>query len=158
MQKIDQSTSLSPSLLNSTNEQTYHDVPAVSVCSWEIDTVAADILNPKIYVEKSAYSRNPGISALWEEERKRREKLSREEDLAPQPSADRDFCHVLPLEHEMLSELRTQVEVIRSCSQQKPTAMDTSDDMSKISCVKSRCHGVWSIIQYSMTDTYTYFY
>ena len=65
---------------------TYHDVLCVSVCELEIDAVAADILNPN--VEHNASSKNPGISDLWEEERKRRERLHcDQEDLTPPLSA-----------------------------------------------------------------------
>ena len=65
---------------------TYHEVPSVSVCELEIDAVAADILIPN--VEHNACSKNPGISDLWEEERKRRERLHfDQEDLTPPLSA-----------------------------------------------------------------------
>lgn len=42
-----------------------------STCELELDACAENILNPTM--DKDGYMLNPGMSALWEEEKKRRQ-------------------------------------------------------------------------------------
>ena len=45
-----------------------------STCELELDANASDVLNK--HMDKDGFMLNPGLSALWEEEKKRREHLS----------------------------------------------------------------------------------
>jgi len=48
-----------------------NDISRQSTCELELDALASDILNA--HMDKDGYMLNPGLSALWEEEKKRRE-------------------------------------------------------------------------------------
>jgi len=50
------------------------DIARQSTCELELDASASDILNA--HMDKDGFMLNPGLSALWEEEKRRREFLS----------------------------------------------------------------------------------
>ena len=58
-----------------------HEAPRVTTCELECDAVAADILNRTHESTEEQFSRNPGISALWQDERNRRQSLHDLEEL-----------------------------------------------------------------------------
>ena len=58
-----------------------HEAPRVSTCELECDAVAADILNRTHESTEQHFSRNPGIDALWQDERNRRQSCNDWEEL-----------------------------------------------------------------------------
>ena len=63
--------------------------PRQSTCELEVDVVAADILN-RLEVGDSVGS-NPGLAALWEDERQRRRERGSDVDIAPPDSPGKGF-------------------------------------------------------------------
>jgi len=63
------------------------DIKKVSTCELEIDAVAADILNSNDLAGEGAM--NPGLKALWEDERERRRQLGIKDPLTPPDSPPR---------------------------------------------------------------------
>ena len=62
------------------------EVARVSTCELELDAVAADILN---HHDLTGAAMNPGLVALWEDERIRREREGVEDPLTDPPSPPR---------------------------------------------------------------------
>ena len=66
------------------------EVARVSTCELELDAVAADILN---HHDLTGAAMNPGLVALWENERIRREREGVEDPLTdPPPRPDQRVC------------------------------------------------------------------
>lgn len=62
------------------------NVTRISTSELEVDAVAPDILNTNEAVSSRAKSLNPGLEAIWEDERIRRQLLNLAEDLTPPSS------------------------------------------------------------------------
>ncbi|XP_074846819.1 DNA polymerase zeta catalytic subunit [Carettochelys insculpta] len=60
-----------------------------STCELEVDAVAADILN-RLDVE-AQIGRNPGLQAIWEDEKQRRREKNESSQISPSDSQDRGF-------------------------------------------------------------------
>ncbi|XP_067402706.1 DNA polymerase zeta catalytic subunit [Emydura macquarii macquarii] len=60
-----------------------------STCELEVDAVAADILN-RLDVE-AQIGRNPGLQAIWEDEKQRRREKNETSQISPSESQDREF-------------------------------------------------------------------
>nr|XP_009680867.1 PREDICTED: DNA polymerase zeta catalytic subunit [Struthio camelus australis] len=60
-----------------------------STCELEVDAVAADILN-QLDIE-AQIGRNPGLQAIWEDEKQRRREKSESSQIKPPDSQDRGF-------------------------------------------------------------------
>uniref|UniRef100_A0A8C8SKD4 DNA polymerase zeta catalytic subunit n=1 Tax=Pelusios castaneus TaxID=367368 RepID=A0A8C8SKD4_9SAUR len=60
-----------------------------STCELEVDAVAADILN-RLDVE-AQIGRNPGLQAIWEDEKQRRREKNESSQISPSESQDREF-------------------------------------------------------------------
>ncbi|XP_062428626.1 DNA polymerase zeta catalytic subunit [Rhea pennata] len=65
------------------------DVEPQSTCELEVDAVAADILN-QLDVE-AQIGRNPGLQAIWEDEKQRRREKAESSQIKPPDSQDRGF-------------------------------------------------------------------
>ncbi|XP_051510617.1 DNA polymerase zeta catalytic subunit-like isoform X2 [Myxocyprinus asiaticus] len=65
------------------------EVERMSVCELEVDAVAADILN-RLEIENQI-GRNPGLQAIWEDEKQRRRERSQSSQIDMPESQDRDF-------------------------------------------------------------------
>ncbi|XP_064595699.1 uncharacterized protein LOC135462216 [Liolophura sinensis] len=63
-------------------------VPRVSTCELEVDVVAADILN-RLEVDANLGA-NPGLAALWEDERQRKRDRGETSQITPPQSQERD--------------------------------------------------------------------
>ncbi|XP_025054657.1 DNA polymerase zeta catalytic subunit, partial [Alligator sinensis] len=60
-----------------------------STCELEVDAVAADILN-RLDIE-AQIGRNPGLQAIWEDEKRRRREKNESSQISPPDSQDRGF-------------------------------------------------------------------
>ncbi|TRY76839.1 hypothetical protein TCAL_14741 [Tigriopus californicus] len=67
------------------------EVIRMSTSELELDGVAADILNSNEAVDHRAQSLNPGLAAIWADERLRRQCLDLPEDLTPPSSPPREI-------------------------------------------------------------------
>ncbi|XP_054832300.1 DNA polymerase zeta catalytic subunit [Eublepharis macularius] len=65
------------------------DVEPQSTCELEVDAVAADILN-RLDIE-AQIGRNPGLQAIWEDEKQRRRENKESSQISPPTSQDRGF-------------------------------------------------------------------
>ncbi|XP_048348598.1 DNA polymerase zeta catalytic subunit [Sphaerodactylus townsendi] len=65
------------------------DVEPQSTCELEVDAVAADILN-RLNIE-AQIGRNPGLQAIWEDEKQRRRENRESSQISPPNSQDRGF-------------------------------------------------------------------
>ncbi|XP_051951209.1 DNA polymerase zeta catalytic subunit [Xyrauchen texanus] len=65
------------------------EVKRISVCELEVDAVAADILN-RLDIENQI-GRNPGLQAIWEDEKQRRRERSQSSQIDTPESQDRGF-------------------------------------------------------------------
>ncbi|KAJ8270777.1 hypothetical protein GJAV_G00119170 [Gymnothorax javanicus] len=65
------------------------DVERQSTCELEADAVAADILN-RLEIE-TQIGRNPGLQAIWEDEKQRRRERNESSQIEPPESQDRGF-------------------------------------------------------------------
>ncbi|XP_030055078.1 DNA polymerase zeta catalytic subunit isoform X2 [Microcaecilia unicolor] len=63
-----------------------------STCELEVDAVAADVLNRQEI--EAQIGRNPGIHAIWEDERQRRREKNESSQISPPASQDRGFLPV----------------------------------------------------------------
>jgi hypothetical protein len=68
-----------------------------STCELELDALAGDILNR--HMDKEGFMLNPGMSALWEEEKRRREYLGIAEPLEKPDLEERP--NILQVENEL---------------------------------------------------------
>ncbi|XP_073432100.1 DNA polymerase zeta catalytic subunit isoform X2 [Dendrobates tinctorius] len=67
-------------------------VEPVSTCELEVDAVAADILNRQEI--EAQIGKNPGLQAIWEDEKLRRREKQQSSQVAPPDSQDRGFVAV----------------------------------------------------------------
>ncbi|XP_015276270.1 PREDICTED: DNA polymerase zeta catalytic subunit-like [Gekko japonicus] len=65
------------------------DIEPQSTCELEVDAVAADILN-RLDIE-AQIGRNPGLQAIWEDEKQRRRENKESSQISPPNSQDRGF-------------------------------------------------------------------
>ncbi|XP_071818490.1 uncharacterized protein [Apostichopus japonicus] len=84
------------------------DVKRQSTCELEVDGVAADILNRLDL--KDNVDTNPGLVAIWEDERQRREQLNQLSELMPPSSPERGEIPPQESEFDWLERLREVVE------------------------------------------------
>ncbi|XP_044147686.1 DNA polymerase zeta catalytic subunit [Bufo gargarizans] len=63
-----------------------------STCELEVDAVAADILNRQEI--EAQIGKNPGLQAIWEDEKQRRREKQQSSQIAPPDSQDRGFIAV----------------------------------------------------------------
>lgn len=76
-----------------------HCVPRASVCDLEVDALAVDILNRlELSMASGSY---PGLIAIWEEEKQRRQVLGNDTPLTPPASPDRCPSLNLPTERRL---------------------------------------------------------
>ncbi|XP_061750093.1 DNA polymerase zeta catalytic subunit-like [Nerophis ophidion] len=74
------------------------EVQRQSTCELEVDAVAVDVLN-RLEIENQI-GRNPGLQAIWEDEKQRRREKNKDSQLETPESQDREF--VSPTESEQL--------------------------------------------------------
>ncbi|XP_077158008.1 DNA polymerase zeta catalytic subunit isoform X2 [Paroedura picta] len=72
-----------------TSSLVLEDVEPQSTCELEVDAVAADILN-RLNIE-AQIGRNPGLQAIWEDEKQRRRENKESSQISPPNSQDRGF-------------------------------------------------------------------
>nr|XP_033795711.1 DNA polymerase zeta catalytic subunit isoform X2 [Geotrypetes seraphini] len=68
------------------------EVERQSTCELEVDAVAADVLNRQDI--EAQIGRNPGLHAIWEDERQRRREKNESSQISPPNSQDRGFLPV----------------------------------------------------------------
>uniref|UniRef100_A0A670Z8N2 DNA polymerase zeta catalytic subunit n=1 Tax=Pseudonaja textilis TaxID=8673 RepID=A0A670Z8N2_PSETE len=73
------------------NGESFHmeNIEPQSTCELEVDAVAADILN-RLDIE-AQIGQNPGLQAIWEDEKQRRRKNKESSQITPPNSQDRGF-------------------------------------------------------------------
>uniref|UniRef100_A0A670Z9N9 DNA polymerase zeta catalytic subunit n=1 Tax=Pseudonaja textilis TaxID=8673 RepID=A0A670Z9N9_PSETE len=71
------------------NSLILEDIEPQSTCELEVDAVAADILN-RLDIE-AQIGQNPGLQAIWEDEKQRRRKNKESSQITPPNSQDRGF-------------------------------------------------------------------
>ncbi|XP_078322604.1 uncharacterized protein LOC111104775 [Crassostrea virginica] len=101
------------------------DVLRQSTCELEVDVVAADILN-RLEVDANIGT-NPGLAALWEDERQRKRNLGQSSQITPQASQDRDSVEISDSDQTLSDRFR---EIVLS---QLPYIDSQSDSMSESS-------------------------
>ncbi|XP_067240784.1 DNA polymerase zeta catalytic subunit isoform X3 [Chanodichthys erythropterus] len=67
------------------------EVERMSVCELEVDAVAADVLNRLEIESKDQIGRNPGLQAIWDDEKQRRREKSESSHIDMPESQDRGF-------------------------------------------------------------------
>ncbi|OWF40745.1 DNA polymerase zeta catalytic subunit-like [Mizuhopecten yessoensis] len=77
----------------------YVDVERLSTCELEVDVVAADILN-RLEVDANVGT-NPGLAALWEDEKQRRRDRGETSQLAPPESQEHENVEVTESDLEL---------------------------------------------------------
>ncbi|XP_066555014.1 DNA polymerase zeta catalytic subunit [Amia ocellicauda] len=75
-----------------------------STCELEADAVAADILN-RLEIE-TQIGRNPGLQAIWQDEKQRRREKNESSQIEPADSQDRGFVTTAESERVFLKRLR----------------------------------------------------
>ncbi|XP_033118831.1 DNA polymerase zeta catalytic subunit-like isoform X2 [Anneissia japonica] len=101
------------------------DVARQSMCELEIDCVAVDILN-RLQIEKNV-GKNPGLMAIWEDEKQRRKELNQLSQLLPPSSPERGFVPPTESERQHLARLDTIIQ--QQCALLK-SQIDSEDDNS----------------------------
>ncbi|XP_071115137.1 uncharacterized protein [Haliotis cracherodii] len=101
------------------------DVSRQTTCQLEVDVVAADILN-RLEVDANIGA-NPGLAAIWEDEKQRRRNLGETSQIATPESQDRADVDVAESECILRERLREIIE------QQKPFLDSQSDEESDMS-------------------------
>uniref|UniRef100_UPI00358FBFE1 DNA polymerase zeta catalytic subunit isoform X3 n=1 Tax=Myxine glutinosa TaxID=7769 RepID=UPI00358FBFE1 len=79
------------------------DVPRQSVCELEVDAIAADILNR---TDNATLHGNPGLQALWDDEKQRRRDRNRSSQIREPPSPERKVVEIFESEKKYLDEIR----------------------------------------------------
>nr|XP_015209617.1 PREDICTED: LOW QUALITY PROTEIN: DNA polymerase zeta catalytic subunit [Lepisosteus oculatus] len=75
-----------------------------STCELEVDAVAADVLN-RLEIE-TQIGRNPGLQAIWEDEKQRRREKNESTQIEPADSQDRGFVATAESERIFLKRLK----------------------------------------------------
>ncbi|XP_053396986.1 uncharacterized protein LOC123552830 [Mercenaria mercenaria] len=101
-------------------------VERLSTCELEVDVVAADILN-RLDVGANIGT-NPGLAALWEDERQRRQDRGESTDIAPPESQERVDIEVA--ESEMILRERLQ-QILLDLQPYMDSQSDTESEQSQ---------------------------
>ncbi|XP_055088091.1 DNA polymerase zeta catalytic subunit isoform X2 [Periophthalmus magnuspinnatus] len=80
------------------------DLEKQSTCELEVDAVAVDVLN-RLEIENQI-GRNPGLQAIWEDERQRRKERNQPSQLEPHQTQDRGLIPSTDSERIFLQRLR----------------------------------------------------
>ncbi|XP_036405177.1 DNA polymerase zeta catalytic subunit [Megalops cyprinoides] len=80
------------------------EVEKLSMCELEVDAVAADILN-RLEIE-TQIGRNPGLQAIWEDEKQRRREKNESSQIDPPESQDRGFVTTAESERAFLKRFK----------------------------------------------------
>uniref|UniRef100_A0A8C4QS36 DNA polymerase delta/zeta catalytic subunit N-terminal domain-containing protein n=1 Tax=Eptatretus burgeri TaxID=7764 RepID=A0A8C4QS36_EPTBU len=86
------------------------DVLRQSVCELEVDAIAADILNR---TDNATLHGNPGLQALWDDEKQRRRDRNESSQIGDPPSPEREVVEMCESENKYLNEIR---EILRTSS------------------------------------------
>uniref|UniRef100_A0A671NP77 DNA polymerase zeta catalytic subunit n=1 Tax=Sinocyclocheilus anshuiensis TaxID=1608454 RepID=A0A671NP77_9TELE len=73
------------------------EVERMSVCELEVDAVAADVLN-RLEIENQI-GRNPGLQAIWDDEKQRRQERCQSSHIDMPESQDRGFVEFAEMKH-----------------------------------------------------------
>ncbi|KAJ8027419.1 DNA polymerase zeta catalytic subunit [Holothuria leucospilota] len=104
------------------------DVNRQSTCELEVDGVATDILNRLDL--KDHVDTNPGLVAIWEDERQRREQLDQLSQLMPPASPERGEMMLQEAESDWLERLTEVVdEQLKELEEHLPTSEDDASRM-----------------------------
>ncbi|KAK7493090.1 hypothetical protein BaRGS_00015611 [Batillaria attramentaria] len=109
-----------------------------SVCELEVDVVAADILNRKEVTDN--IGGNPGLAALWEDERQRRRDAGQSSQITPQESQEHDNVEVADSEKQLMERLAEIIQQHRALrrSESEESAVSVEDSIqsqSDMSCI-----------------------
>ncbi|KAL8581748.1 hypothetical protein ACOMHN_043166 [Nucella lapillus] len=109
-----------------------------STCELEVDVIAADILNRKEVTDNMG--KNPGLAAIWEDERQRRRDVGQPSQITPQQSQEHDQVEVSTSERELLDRFREilqqQQALRRSESEESEMSIEESTlSPEDISCI-----------------------
>lgn len=111
------------------------EVERVSVCELEVDAVAADVLN-RLEIENQI-GRNPGLQAIWDDERQRRRQTSENSHIDVSESQDRDFAEVAESEKIFMKRFTDILRENEFDMTQTGSEMDSFPDLSLYSTVLS---------------------
>lgn len=102
------------------------EVDRMSVCELEVDAVAADVLN-RLEIENQI-GRNPGLQAIWEDEKQRRRDRSQSSLIDVPESQDREFVEFVESERILMKRFK---EILRDNEfdvTQAGSEVDVNDD------------------------------
>ncbi|KAM9496921.1 DNA polymerase zeta catalytic subunit isoform 1-T1 [Clarias gariepinus] len=102
------------------------DVARVSVCELEADAVAPDILN-RLEIE-SQIGRNPGLQAIWEDEKQRRRERNESSQIETPQSQDRPCVEPVESERFFMKRLKEKLRDNQFDVTQSDNADDDDDD------------------------------
>ncbi|XP_026522470.1 DNA polymerase zeta catalytic subunit [Notechis scutatus] len=105
------------------------DIEPQSTCELEVDAVAADILN-RLDIE-AQIGQNPGLQAIWEDEKQRRRKNKESSQITPPNSQDRGF--VAATESERLFQKRLKEILKQSDFSVTSGSMDSNNESQEFS-------------------------
>ncbi|XP_070589453.1 DNA polymerase zeta catalytic subunit [Erythrolamprus reginae] len=105
------------------------DIEPQSTCELEVDAVAADILN-RLDIE-AQIGQNPGLQAIWEDEKQRRRKNKESSQITPPNSQDRGF--VAPTESERIFQKRLKDILKQSDFYVTSGSMDSNNESQEFS-------------------------
>ncbi|XP_071956758.1 DNA polymerase zeta catalytic subunit-like [Antedon mediterranea] len=109
------------------------DTAKQSTCELEVDCVAVDILN-RLQIQENV-GRNPGLLAIWEDEKKRREELNQVSQLLPPSSPERGFIPPTASEKQQLARLddiiQQQHALLHSQHEESDSSQDTLQLLSQ---------------------------
>ncbi|XP_060769511.1 DNA polymerase zeta catalytic subunit isoform X2 [Neoarius graeffei] len=102
------------------------DVARVSVCELEADAVAADILN-RLEIENQI-GRNPGLQAIWEDEKQRRRERNESSEIQTPQSQDRLCVELVESERFFMKRLKEKLRENQFDVTQSDVVDDDDDD------------------------------
>lgn len=111
------------------------EVERVSVCELEVDAVAADVLN-RLEIENQI-GRNPGLQAIWDDEKQRRRQRSESSHIDVSESQDRDLAEVAESEKIFMKRVKDILRENEFDMTQAGSEMDSFPDLSLYSTVLS---------------------
>ncbi|XP_062857832.1 DNA polymerase zeta catalytic subunit isoform X2 [Trichomycterus rosablanca] len=102
------------------------DAVRVSVCELEVDAVATDILN-RLEIENQI-GRNPGLQAIWEDEKQRRREKNQNSQIETPQSQDRPCVEPVESERVFMKRLKEKLRENQFDITQSDTLVEDEED------------------------------
>ncbi|KAL6485419.1 hypothetical protein MHYP_G00048110 [Metynnis hypsauchen] len=107
------------------------DVARVSVCELEVDAVAADVLN-RLEIENQI-GRNPGLQAIWEDEKQRRRERNQGSQIEAPHSQDRPCVEQVESERIFMKRFKQMLRENQFDVTQSGSVVDDDDEFPELS-------------------------